>query len=32
MPFGPYLAGGAVISALLGPQIADVYLRLTGLS
>jgi leader peptidase (prepilin peptidase)/N-methyltransferase len=32
MPFGPYLAGGAVVSALLGPQIAALYLRLTGLS
>jgi leader peptidase (prepilin peptidase)/N-methyltransferase len=32
IPFGPFLAGGAVVATLLGPQIADLYLRMTGLS
>jgi leader peptidase (prepilin peptidase) / N-methyltransferase len=32
IPFGPYLAFGAAIGLLLGPQIANAYLRLTGLS
>jgi leader peptidase (prepilin peptidase)/N-methyltransferase len=28
IPFGPYLAGGAVVSALVGPGLADWYTRL----
>ena len=31
IPFGPFLAGGAVVATLAGPGIADLYLRLTGL-
>jgi leader peptidase (prepilin peptidase)/N-methyltransferase len=30
IPFGPFLAGGAVVAALAGPQIADLYLSLFG--
>jgi leader peptidase (prepilin peptidase) / N-methyltransferase len=30
IPFGPFLAGGAVVAALVGPQIADLYLSLLG--
>lgn len=30
IPFGPFLAGGAVVAALAGPQIADLYLSLLG--
>jgi leader peptidase (prepilin peptidase)/N-methyltransferase len=26
MPFGPFLAAGAVVAAFLGPEIADLYL------
>jgi leader peptidase (prepilin peptidase)/N-methyltransferase len=32
IPFGPFLAFGAAVSLLVGPAIADLYLRLTGLS
>jgi leader peptidase (prepilin peptidase) / N-methyltransferase len=28
LPFGPYLAGGAVLAALAGPQILDAYVRM----
>jgi leader peptidase (prepilin peptidase)/N-methyltransferase len=28
IPFGPYLAAGAAISAFAGPQIAQAYLHL----
>jgi leader peptidase (prepilin peptidase)/N-methyltransferase len=28
IPFGPFLAAGAVVAAFWGPQIADAYLRL----
>ncbi len=28
LPFGPFLAAGAVLAAFLGPQIAHLYLRL----
>ena len=31
MPFGPYLAGGAVVSMALAPQIADAYFSVVGL-
>lgn len=31
MPFGPYLAAGAVVAALASPEIADLYLSLVGL-
>jgi leader peptidase (prepilin peptidase)/N-methyltransferase len=31
IPFGPFLAAGAIVATLVGPQIADLYLRLTGL-
>ncbi|MGH2685956.1 MAG: prepilin peptidase [Actinomycetota bacterium] len=31
IPFGPFLAAGAIVATLAGPQIADLYLRLTGL-
>jgi leader peptidase (prepilin peptidase) / N-methyltransferase len=27
LPFGPFLAGGAVIAAFLGPQLASIYLH-----
>jgi leader peptidase (prepilin peptidase) / N-methyltransferase len=30
IPFGPFLAGGAVVAVLAGPQIADLYLSLLG--
>jgi leader peptidase (prepilin peptidase)/N-methyltransferase len=30
IPFGPFLAGGAVMATLLGPRIADLYLSLLG--
>lgn len=30
MPFGPFLAAGAVVSALAGPEIASAYLSLLG--
>lgn len=30
IPFGPFLAGGAVVATLLGPPIADLYLSLLG--
>ncbi|MGH2546224.1 MAG: prepilin peptidase [Actinomycetota bacterium] len=30
IPFGPFLAGGAVVATLLGPWIADLYLSLLG--
>jgi leader peptidase (prepilin peptidase) / N-methyltransferase len=30
IPFGPFLAGGAGVAALVGPQIADLYLSLFG--
>jgi leader peptidase (prepilin peptidase) / N-methyltransferase len=30
IPFGPFLAGGAVVAALAGPEIADLYLSLLG--
>ncbi len=30
IPFGPFLAGGAVVAALLGPRISDLYLSLLG--
>jgi leader peptidase (prepilin peptidase)/N-methyltransferase len=32
MPFGPYLAAGAVVALLAAPPIADAYLSVTGLS
>ncbi len=32
IPFGPFLAGGAVLATLAGPQLARAYLSLTGLS
>ncbi len=32
MPFGPFLAAGAVIAVFVGPQIADAYLNLFDLS
>jgi leader peptidase (prepilin peptidase) / N-methyltransferase len=28
IPFGPFLAGGAMVATLVGPQIADLYLSL----
>ncbi len=31
LPYGPSLALGAAIAAFAAPQIADAYLRLTGL-
>jgi leader peptidase (prepilin peptidase)/N-methyltransferase len=31
IPFGPFLAGGAVVAALAAPAIASLYLSLTGL-
>jgi leader peptidase (prepilin peptidase)/N-methyltransferase len=31
MPFGPYLAAGAVVALALAPQISDLYLSLVGL-
>jgi leader peptidase (prepilin peptidase) / N-methyltransferase len=30
IPFGPFLAGGAVVATLVGPQIAGLYLSLLG--
>ena len=30
IPFGPFLAGGAMVATLAGPWIADVYLSLLG--
>jgi leader peptidase (prepilin peptidase)/N-methyltransferase len=30
IPFGPFLAGGAVVAILLGPWITDLYLSLLG--
>jgi leader peptidase (prepilin peptidase)/N-methyltransferase len=30
IPFGPFLAGGAVVATLVGPRIADLYLSLLG--
>ena len=30
IPFGPFLAAGAAVAALVGPQIWDAYLRLLG--
>jgi leader peptidase (prepilin peptidase) / N-methyltransferase len=30
IPFGPFLAGGAVVATLAGQQIADLYLSLLG--
>jgi leader peptidase (prepilin peptidase) / N-methyltransferase len=30
IPFGPFLAGGAVVATLAGSQLADVYLSLLG--
>jgi leader peptidase (prepilin peptidase)/N-methyltransferase len=30
IPFGPFLAGGAMVATLLGPQISDLYLNLLG--
>ncbi|MGH2711815.1 MAG: prepilin peptidase, partial [Actinomycetota bacterium] len=30
MPFGPYLAAGAVVALAVAPQIADAYLSLVG--
>jgi leader peptidase (prepilin peptidase)/N-methyltransferase len=30
IPFGPFLAGGAMVAALAGPAIASVYLSLLG--
>lgn len=30
IPFGPFLAGGAVVAALAGPQIARLYLSVLG--
>jgi leader peptidase (prepilin peptidase)/N-methyltransferase len=30
IPFGPFLAGGAMVAALAGSQIADLYLSLLG--
>jgi leader peptidase (prepilin peptidase)/N-methyltransferase len=32
IPFGPFLAGGAVLATLAGPQLARAYLSLMGLS
>jgi leader peptidase (prepilin peptidase)/N-methyltransferase len=32
IPFGPFLAGGAMIAALAGPQITDLYLSLLGVN
>jgi leader peptidase (prepilin peptidase) / N-methyltransferase len=32
IPFGPFLAGGAAVAALAGPQIADLYLSLLAAS
>jgi leader peptidase (prepilin peptidase)/N-methyltransferase len=32
IPFGPFLAGGAVLATLAGPQLARAYLSLLGLS
>jgi leader peptidase (prepilin peptidase)/N-methyltransferase len=31
IPFGPFLAAGAVVAVLVGPQIAALYLSLLGL-
>ena len=31
IPFGPFLAVGAIVATLVGPRIADLYLGLTGL-
>jgi leader peptidase (prepilin peptidase) / N-methyltransferase len=31
IPFGPFLAAGALVAALIGPPIADLYLSLLGL-
>ncbi len=28
LPFGPFLAAGAVVAAFVGPQVADLYLGL----
>jgi leader peptidase (prepilin peptidase)/N-methyltransferase len=30
IPFGPFLAGGAVVATLVGPRIADLYLSVLG--
>jgi leader peptidase (prepilin peptidase)/N-methyltransferase len=30
IPFGPFLAGGAAVAALVGPAIAGAYLSLLG--
>ncbi len=30
LPFGPFLAAGAVVAALLGEQLASAYLRIVG--
>jgi leader peptidase (prepilin peptidase) / N-methyltransferase len=30
VPFGPFLAGGAAVAALAGPQIASLYLSILG--
>ncbi len=30
IPFGPFLAGGAVVAVLAGPHIADLYLSILG--
>lgn len=30
IPFGPFLAGGAVVAGLWGPQISGAYLRIVG--
>jgi leader peptidase (prepilin peptidase)/N-methyltransferase len=30
IPFGPFLAGGAVVAALVGPQLAGAYVGLLG--
>lgn len=30
IPFGPFLAGGAMVAAVAAPQIADLYLSLVG--
>jgi len=30
IPFGPFLAGGAVVATLLAPRISDLYLSLLG--
>jgi leader peptidase (prepilin peptidase)/N-methyltransferase len=32
IPFGPYLAAGAVLSLLWGARLADAYLSLWGLA